>query len=104
MGHSDICMYARSWLLMHVVQYGAGRLMWSTDCPYQIHQHKPPFNPNAQAGQTYDESIALIRDRADFLSKDEKHAILGLTAERVFFAPAPIVYGPAGAAVSTPAL
>lgn len=44
--------------------FGAERCMWATDCPYQLHQHEPPFNPNAQPGQTYDDSIAVIRDRA----------------------------------------
>lgn len=55
--------------------YGADRLMWATDCPYQV-----------QKGHTYEASIALIRDHCDFLSPDEKAAILRGTAERVFFA------------------
>ena len=44
-------------------------------------QHVPAFNPNSKPGQTYDDSIALIRDRAAFLSSEEKFAILELTAE-----------------------
>ncbi|MBS0211284.1 MAG: amidohydrolase family protein [Planctomycetes bacterium] len=52
------------------------RLMWASDCPFQV---KP--------GHTYGESIALIRDRLDFLSASERDAILCNTAERVFFAP-----------------
>ena len=57
-----------------------------------MYQHVPAFNPNAKPGQTYDESIALIRDRAAFLSSEEKFAILELTAERVFFSPAPRIF------------
>ncbi len=54
--------------------YGAERLMWATDCPYQV-----------QKGHTYGDSIALIRDRLDFLSEEEKQWILRDTAARVFF-------------------
>ena len=70
-----------------VEAFGAKRLMWGSDCPYQIHQHQPPFNPNATPGEvgSYDSSIAVVRDHADFLSAPEKEQILGLTAERVFF-------------------
>ena len=49
----------------------------------------PPDNPNAKPGQSYDDSIALIRDRATFLSDDEKEWILRKTAEKVFWGPAP---------------
>lgn len=55
--------------------YGAHRLMWASDCPFQ-----------AQEGHTYHNSIALIRDRLDFLSAEEKHWMLRKTAEKVFFA------------------
>lgn len=55
--------------------YGAGRLMWASDCPYQV-----------DAPHTYEASVELVRDRADFLSKDEKRQILSGTAEKVFFA------------------
>lgn len=54
--------------------YGAERLMWATDCPYQV-----------QKGHTYGDSIALIRDRLDFLTDEEKQWILRDTAEKVFF-------------------
>lgn len=54
--------------------YGAERLMWATDCPYQV-----------QKGHTYGDSIALIRDRLDFLTEEEKQWILRDTAEKVFF-------------------
>jgi predicted TIM-barrel fold metal-dependent hydrolase len=50
------------------------RLMWASDCPFQV-----------QENHTYADSIALIRDRADFLSQEDKQAILQGTAEKVFF-------------------
>ncbi len=54
--------------------YGAKRLMWATDCPYQVGD-----------GHTYHDSIALIRDRLDFLTPEDKDWMLRGTAERVFF-------------------
>jgi predicted TIM-barrel fold metal-dependent hydrolase len=55
--------------------YGASRLMWGSDCPYQV-----------QEGHTYADSIALIRDRLAFLSAEDKQWMLRRTAEKVFFA------------------
>ena len=55
--------------------YGASRLMWASDCPFQV-----------QEGHTYADSIALIRDRLDFLSEEDKRWMLRKTAEKVFFA------------------
>lgn len=54
--------------------YGAERLMWASDCPYQLAD-----------GQGYGPSIALVRDRLDFLSAAERRAILRDTATRIFF-------------------
>ena len=54
--------------------FGPERLMWATDCPYQV-----------QGGQTYEDSISLIRDRIDFLSDGDRAWILRKTAERLFF-------------------
>ncbi|WP_437187557.1 amidohydrolase family protein [Planctomicrobium sp. SH668] len=54
--------------------YGANRLMWGSDCPYQVME-----------GHTYADSIALIQKNLSFLSEDEKRAILQGTAESVFF-------------------
>jgi len=54
--------------------FGAGRLMWATDCPYQLAD-----------GQGYGPSVALVRDRCDFLSGAERTAMLGGTAARLFF-------------------
>ena len=54
--------------------FGASRLMWASDCPFQV-----------QEGHTYANSIALIRDRLDFLTADDKQWMLRKTAEKVFF-------------------
>jgi predicted TIM-barrel fold metal-dependent hydrolase len=54
--------------------YGANRLMWASDCPFQT-----------EGKHSYKSSIALIRDRLDFLSEAEKTAMLRGTAERLFF-------------------
>ena len=53
--------------------YGPQRLMWATDCPFQV------------VDQTYVESIDLIRKHLDFLTADDREWILRKTAERVFF-------------------
>jgi predicted TIM-barrel fold metal-dependent hydrolase len=55
--------------------YGVSRLMWASDCPFQV-----------QEGHTYANSIALIRDRLDFLTAEDKQWMLRKTAEKVFFA------------------
>jgi predicted TIM-barrel fold metal-dependent hydrolase len=55
--------------------YGASRLMWASDCPYQV-----------EKGHTYAASIGLIRGRLDFLSAEDKQWMLRKTAEKVFFA------------------
>jgi predicted TIM-barrel fold metal-dependent hydrolase len=55
--------------------YGPRRLMWASDCPFQL-----------QNGHHYATSIALIRDGLPFLSRDDREWILGRTAESVFFA------------------
>jgi predicted TIM-barrel fold metal-dependent hydrolase len=54
--------------------YGAGRLMWASDCPYQVGD-----------GHNYADSIAVIRDRLDFLTLEDKASMLCGTAEKVFF-------------------
>lgn len=55
--------------------YGHQRLMWATDCPYQV-----------QAGHTYADSLALVRDHLEFLSADERDWLLRRTATQLFFA------------------
>ncbi len=54
--------------------FGAERLMWASDCPYQV-----------QGEHRYEPSIALIRDSLDFLTQEERTAILRGTAEKVYF-------------------
>lgn len=54
--------------------FGPARLMWATDCPFQV-----------QNGHTYADSIALVRERLDFLSAGDREWLLRKTAERVFF-------------------
>jgi predicted TIM-barrel fold metal-dependent hydrolase len=54
--------------------FGAERLMWATDCPYQ-----------EGPGHGYAASLALVRDRLDFLSAEDRSAILRDTAGRLFF-------------------
>lgn len=56
-----------------VEAFGPQRLMWATDCPYQVQEH------------TYDQSLALVRDRLDFLSADDRKWLLGRTAAGLFF-------------------
>lgn len=53
--------------------YGSNRLMWESDCPFQVVNH------------TYAESIELIKN-LDLLTDDQRADILGRTSERVFFA------------------
>jgi len=53
--------------------YGPERLMWGSDCPYQL-----------QGGHTYKASISLIRDRLD-VSVADREWLLRKSAERVFF-------------------
>jgi predicted TIM-barrel fold metal-dependent hydrolase len=54
--------------------YGANRLMWASDCPYQV-----------QGNYDYATSIALIRDRLDFLTPEDRRWMLRGTAEKVYW-------------------
>ena len=54
--------------------FGPRRLMWASDCPYQL-----------GGDNTYAASIGLIRDRIDFLSAEDKQWLLRRTAEKVYF-------------------
>ncbi len=54
--------------------FGPQRLMWASDCPYQL------FGAN-----TYEDSIALVREKLDFVTDDDRQWMLRKTAERVFF-------------------
>jgi predicted TIM-barrel fold metal-dependent hydrolase len=55
--------------------FGARRCMWESDCPFQVVAHK------------YTDSLALVRDRLDFLGPDEKDWLLWRTAEHTLFRP-----------------
>jgi predicted TIM-barrel fold metal-dependent hydrolase len=54
--------------------YGPDRLMWASDCPYQI-----------SGLNTYASSISLIRDVIDFVTPEERRMLLRTTAESTFF-------------------
>lgn len=54
-------------------EFGPERLMWATDCPYQVQE------------QTYEDSLALVRDRLDYVSAADRQWLLKRTAERLFF-------------------
>ena len=54
--------------------FGPQRLMWASDSPYQV-----------QGVNTYHDSIALIRDKLDFLTAEDKQWLLRKTAEKVYF-------------------
>lgn len=54
--------------------FGPQRLMWASDCPYQL-----------EGKHTYRASISLIRERIDFLSKADREWLLKKTAEKVYF-------------------
>lgn len=54
--------------------FGASRLMWASDCPYQVEE-----------GQSYKAAIELVRNGLDFLSAEDKKWMLRGTAEKVFF-------------------
>jgi len=54
--------------------FGAERLMWASDCPYQV-----------QDEHTYAASVDLVEKRLDFLSEQEREQLLGGTAAAFFF-------------------
>jgi predicted TIM-barrel fold metal-dependent hydrolase len=61
-------------LIREVVQaFGARRCMWESDCPFQVVKDR------------YVDSLALIRDHLDFLTKDDRDWLLSRTAEQVVF-------------------
>ncbi len=54
--------------------YGPERLMWATDCPFQV-----------AGDQTFEQSLAVIRDHLTGLSDTDRAWLLSKTAEKVFF-------------------
>jgi len=63
--------------MIHQVRnaFGSERLMWGSDCPYQV-----------QGDHTYEASLTLITEKSDFLSDADKENILKNTADKLFFA------------------
>ena len=57
---------------MHAA-FGADRLMWGSDCPFAV------------VGETYRDSLALVRDGCTWLSRRDRHWLLKRTAEKIFF-------------------
>lgn len=54
--------------------FGPKRLMWASDSPYQL-----------VGGNSYAASIALVRDKLDFVNKADRDWLLRKTAESVYF-------------------
>ncbi len=54
--------------------FGPERCMWESDSPLQL-----------DGPHRYDDSVALIRDHADFLSASDKEQVLSKTAQSFFF-------------------
>ena len=54
--------------------YGPDRLMWASDSPYQLTE------PNS-----YGASVALVRDRLDFVKEADRVKLMRTTAETTFF-------------------
>jgi predicted TIM-barrel fold metal-dependent hydrolase len=57
-----------------VTVYGSHRLMWASDCPFQV-----------QDGHRYADSVDLIRQRLDFLTDEDRAWMLSKTAAQVYF-------------------
>lgn len=63
--------------LIHTVvhAFGVSRCMWESDCPFQVVQDR------------YVDSVALVRDRLEFLSPGDRAWLLTRTAEQTLFKP-----------------
>lgn len=66
--HDDLIPLIREML----TAYGARRLMWASDCPFQV------------GSESYEDSLALVRDRLALEPHDRDQLLRG-TAERIFF-------------------
>jgi predicted TIM-barrel fold metal-dependent hydrolase len=61
-------------LIQRVVKaFGPSRCMWESDCPFQVEK------------DNYTDSIALVREKLDFLSRDDRDWLLFRTAEKALF-------------------
>jgi predicted TIM-barrel fold metal-dependent hydrolase len=56
-----------------VKAFGSRRCMWESDCPFQVVKDR------------YADSLALIRDHLEFLTKDDRDWLLFRTAEETLF-------------------
>lgn len=56
-----------------VAAFGPRRCLWESDCPFQVVRDR------------YIDSVALVRDHLDFLSRDDRDWLLFRTAERLLF-------------------
>ena len=54
--------------------YGPQRLMWASDCPFQV-----------DPGHNYKDSVNLVSERLDFLSDEDREWLLRRTAENFYF-------------------
>jgi predicted TIM-barrel fold metal-dependent hydrolase len=54
--------------------YGPQRLMWASDCPFQV-----------DPGHNYRDAVELVQTGLDFLSDEDRDWILRRTAEQTFF-------------------
>jgi len=62
-------------IIKHVTDaYGPERILWGSDCPYQI-----------QPGNNYRDAVSLIESGLDFLNASARMAILRDNAQRLFF-------------------
>jgi predicted TIM-barrel fold metal-dependent hydrolase len=57
-------------------EYGPRRLMWGSDCPFQVGN-----------GHLYGDSVELVRERLDFVSEQDRAWLLSKTAASLFFTP-----------------
>jgi predicted TIM-barrel fold metal-dependent hydrolase len=61
-------------LIRRVVQaFSPNRCMWESDCPFQIVDHR------------YEDSVALVRDHLEFLTKADRELLLFRAAEQILF-------------------
>jgi predicted TIM-barrel fold metal-dependent hydrolase len=60
-------------VLVQMSYYGSKRLMWGSDCAFQVQS------------EMYADSISLLRDRLDLFSTEDKEWVLRRTAEETFF-------------------
>ena len=61
-----------------VLAFGPERCMWESDAPLNRDEKD-------ETEHTFEGSVAIIRDHADFLSASDREQILAKTAEDFFF-------------------